>query len=314
MAEPTNQMGTRRRCVRSVYLLRYQPLHLVVIGIILFSRKVNGVLSIGDASIHLLASYYDLTENGKSLKERQKMMGDGKTESKKSQKAQASRNSGYIRRKILASKKSIARIALVAILGVTLFMTCGCAALQSYFNDIKGSLVGNPYTIETYDNSGHLTMTTHGSKIDMEGNKVAEDGYDSDGHHTTNYSMSSVVTITIDGHEIETCGDTCIFSQDGLTKEVDFTNPETIRSMTNGSLTDNTVLAYELNKFKNAFGKSRIVVIKSQLGTPICAYSGDDVYYEVQEDLPKTTKLMIDGKALYIHRANFQIIDKALLD
>jgi hypothetical protein len=25
------------------------------------------------------------------------------------------------------------------------------------------------------------------------------------------------------------------------------------------------------------------------------------------------TKLMIDGKALYIHRANFQIIDTALL-
>lgn len=30
-------------------------------------------------------------------------------------------------------------------------------------------------------------------------------------------------------------------------------------------------------------------------------------------DLPKMTKLMIDGKALYIHRANFQIIDKELL-
>lgn len=31
-------------------------------------------------------------------------------------------------------------------------------------------------------------------------------------------------------------------------------------------------------------------------------------------DLPRFTKLMIDGKALYIHRANFQIVDKALLD
>ena len=52
----------------------------------------------------------------------------------------------------------------------------------------------------------------------------------------------------------------------------------------------------------------------SQLGDPICAYSGDDVYWEVSEDLPKTTKLMVDGKALYIHRANFQIVDKELLD
>lgn len=57
-----------------------------------------------------------------------------------------------------------------------------------------------------------------------------------------------------------------------------------------------------------------MVVIKSQLGQPVTAYSGDDVYLEIPEDLPKMTKLMIDGKALYIHRANFQIIDKELLD
>lgn len=54
--------------------------------------------------------------------------------------------------------------------------------------------------------------------------------------------------------------------------------------------------------------------IQSQLGDPICAYSGDSVYYEVCSTLPKTTKLSIDGKALYIHRANFQIIDTSLLD
>ena len=59
---------------------------------------------------------------------------------------------------------------------------------------------------------------------------------------------------------------------------------------------------------------SRVVVIKSQLGQPIVAYSGDEVYWKIPKDLPKMTKLMIDGKALYIHRANFQIIDTALLD
>ncbi|WP_270609480.1 DUF5052 family protein [Blautia massiliensis (ex Durand et al. 2017)] len=35
---------------------------------------------------------------------------------------------------------------------------------------------------------------------------------------------------------------------------------------------------------------------------------------KIPKDLPKMTKLMIDGRALYIHRANFQIIDTALLD
>ena len=76
---------------------------------------------------------------------------------------------------------------------------------------------------------------------------------------------------------------------------------------------DMTIVAETVNKYKNYFGKPTVVVIQSQLGDPICAFSGQDVYWEVREDLPKTTKLMIDGKALYIHRANFQIIDKALL-
>ena len=69
-----------------------------------------------------------------------------------------------------------------------------------------------------------------------------------------------------------------------------------------------------LNKYKNIFVKSSVVLIQSKLGDPICAYSGDNVYWEVSQNLPKTTKLMVDGKALYIHRANFQIIDKELLD
>lgn len=76
---------------------------------------------------------------------------------------------------------------------------------------------------------------------------------------------------------------------------------------------DNTIIANAVNKYKNMFGKPVVVVIQSQLGDPICAFSGNDVYWEVCQDLPKTTKLMIDGHALYIHRANFQLIDKDLL-
>ena len=80
------------------------------------------------------------------------------------------------------------------------------------------------------------------------------------------------------------------------------------------SILDVTSLSAKLNEYKNEFGKERVVVIKSQLGQPIMAFSGKDVYWEIPEDLPKMTKLMIDGNALYIHRANFQIIDKDLLD
>lgn len=188
----------------------------------------------------------------------------------------------------------------------------GCAANDDYMNDVKGNLSGNSYTIYTYDNYGKKVMTTTGDKINIAGNKTKSKGYDSEGNETTSYDVSSVITILIDGKEIESCGDTCIFEQKGLKPEVDFTQ-ENITSHSTGKISENTYIAGIVNYYKNYFGKSRVVVIKSQLGQPIAAYSGDEVFWKIPDDLPKMTKLMIDGKALYIHRANFQIIDKELL-
>lgn len=198
-------------------------------------------------------------------------------------------------------------ICICVITGLT-----GCAANDDYMNDVKGNLSGNSYTIYTYDNYGQKIMTTTGDKINIAGNKTKSKGYDSEGNETTSYDVSSVITILIDGKEIESCGDTCIFEQKGLKPEVDFTQ-EDIISHSTGKISENTYIAGILNSYKNYFGKSRVVVIKSQLGQPIAAYSGDEVFWKIPDDLPKMTKLMIDGKALYIHRANFQIIDKELL-
>lgn len=189
----------------------------------------------------------------------------------------------------------------------------GCAFFNSTINSLKGDLVGNSYTIYTYDNYGNKVLETKGDKINITGNVVKNKGYDSNGEPINVYDLSSVISINIDGDEIQSCGDTCIFEQKGLDAEVSF-QEEGIYSDTSGGITDNTAIAGIINKFKNAFGKSRVVVIKSQLGQPVTAYSGDSVYWEIPDNLPKMTKLMIDGKALYIHRANFQIIDKDLLN
>lgn len=205
-------------------------------------------------------------------------------------------------------KALLATITFICIItGLT-----GCAANDDYMNDVKGNLSGNSYTIYTYDNYGKKVMTTTGDKINISGNKTKSKGYDSEGNETTSYDVSSVITILIDGKEIESCGDTCIFEQKGLKPEVDFTQ-EDITSHSTGKISENTYIAGIVNYYKNYFGKSRVVVIKSQLGQPIAAYSGDEVFWKIPDDLPKMTKLMIDGKALYIHRANFQIIDKELL-
>lgn len=202
---------------------------------------------------------------------------------------------------------------------ICVFLLTGCGAISSAINDFKGSIVGNTYTIDSFDNSGNLMTQMYGEKIDIEGNTTKTKTINSEGV-SYNYELSSVLTITIDGYEMESCGDTLIFYEDGLKPDVSFDPNFTSETSSDGIL-DNTFLAGRINSVKNMFGKSRIVIIKSQLGNPIYAFSGDEVYWEIPDDLPKFTKLMIkvgskddDWKALYIHRANFQIIDKELLN
>ena len=187
----------------------------------------------------------------------------------------------------------------------------GCAMFSNEVNSLNGSITGNTYECQFYSNDGNKFMTLTGQKIDINANPIREKVYGDRGWEYTK-TLSSVVTITVDGHQMSNCGSTVLFVEDGLMPDVDF-QIENIDSETSG-LGDNTIIANVVNKYKNAFGKPVVAVIQSQLGDPICAFSGSNVYWEVCEDLPKTTKLMIDGHALYIHRANFQLIDRDLLN
>lgn len=201
-------------------------------------------------------------------------------------------------------------LILVVVLGI---VGCGVAGFSSSLNDLSGTIKGNTYSCQFYSNSGELFMTAEGKNINLTANIVNEYTYSGEAWVQTE-AMSSVITITIDGKQMESCGSTILFAEKGLEPDVEFdTSDIKISSDANG-IGDLTIVAETVNKYKNYFGKETIVLIQSQLGDPICAYSGKDVYWEVCEDLPKTTKLMVDGKALYIHRANFQIIDKDLLD
>ena len=206
-------------------------------------------------------------------------------------------------------RDSIRKIMIV--LGAVLL--CGCGSIQQKLNDFNGHIFGNRYTIDTFDNYGSKVLSTHGSRIDITGNVVRQATYDktsdANGYIST---LSSVITLTIDGHEMLSCGDTMIFYEDGLVPDVDF-RVDMIDSESN-SILDSPAISGMTNYFKNKFGKPMVVVIKSQTGYPIYAFTGKKITWSIPEDLPKFTKLMVDGKALYLHRANFQIIDKALID
>ena len=205
------------------------------------------------------------------------------------------------------------RALTIAIILILMAGIAGCAQMQSGVHDLHGSIIGNEYNIDIFDNSGIRTLKSHGKKIDIDNNIVEEKTYaaDTDQWYTTK-NLSSVITITIDGKQLISCGDTCIFYDTRLVPDYEFYLDD-IESASSGIM-DSVLISGMVNSVKNEFGKPMVVVIKSQMGAPIYAFSGNKVYWEIEEDLPRFTKLMIDGKALYIHRANFQVIDKALLD
>ena len=60
-------------------------------------------------------------------------------------------------------------------------------------------------------------------------------------------------------------------------------------------------------------GRDRVVIVSSQTGTPIGIFQCNSCYVEVPEDLPTTTKISIDGKLIYVYRADIDIISADLI-
>lgn len=205
-------------------------------------------------------------------------------------------------------RSKIATLVLVLLLAVS--SLSGCAWLDSQISDLKGELIGNSFDISIYDNFGTNVLNISGDKVQVDNNIVEVKSVDSNGDWSTTYEMSSVTTNTIDGNNMNQVGNTVIYAERGLNKITDFELPTDIE--TSGGTFN--LLDRNINDIKNLIGTPKVVVISSQLGVPIAVYGGDKVYYEIPDDLPKMTKLNIDGKALYIHRANYIIIDTAMIE
>lgn len=201
-------------------------------------------------------------------------------------------------------------VALVLVLMLMVSNLSGCAWLDSQIADIKGELIGNAFDISIYDNFGTNILNISGDKVQVDNNIVKVKSVDSNGNWSTTYEMSSVTSNTIDGSNMNQVGNTVIYAERGLNKITDFELPTDIE--TSGGTFN--LLDRNINDIKNIIGTPKVVVISSQLGVPIAVYGGDKVYYEIPDDLPKMTKLSIDGKALYIHRANYIIIDTDMIE
>lgn len=180
------------------------------------------------------------------------------------------------------------------------------------------------YEAMLYDNYGNNFLNFTGNEFTITPNKVKQWGWNTDGSWTSWYDTSSVVTIEIDGNYIQSCGSTVLFKDTRL-EMLEIPGQLSIK---NTERDDEYALSVNGEAFRTYLGLTnwwydmkekgqhgeKLVLIQSQDGYNIGAFVGDDITWEVDNVLPKTTKIMINGLPLYIHRCNFTIIDSGLLN
>lgn len=200
-------------------------------------------------------------------------------------------------------KKKIITLLICATIALSVV---GCAELKDFLGTVKGNLIGQKFDISMYDDSGTKTLEVSGSKVTV---GLMENSANFNVEDTTGFK-SEVLDITINGKQMLQVGNTCIFEEKGLDMVTDFEVPDKVTTNSGGGYVP---LDRLVNSYRNKIGKSKVVIVSSQEGLPIGVYQGDDVYVTIPSDLPKMTRLNIDGKSLYIHRANYTILDTALM-
>lgn len=214
----------------------------------------------------------------------------------------------------------------IFVLILVLVMVCGLCACDMDTTTHVASTSANDestklsFVAEFYDNHGAPWLSVEGTSFDISPNKVKEYYYDSDGSWVSGYTTSSVVSVDIDGRNIETCGSTVLFYDTRLEKlNIEIPSNVTLSEGNSATITTPDDLRWRdhwtLNwwwitkDIENDSRGSRVVIIQSQEGDPICMFIGNDVTWDVSRNLPKTTEICIDGKMVYIHRANYAIVD-----
>lgn len=209
-------------------------------------------------------------------------------------------------KKIKSKKKKIIPLTLfILIVLISCITFTSCSQLDSLLGRKKGELIGQSFTVSEYDHFANKTLQVTGTKITI-GLLKNSANFNSE---NTGFK-SEVLDISINGKSMYDVGNTIIFAEKGLDMIEDYDIPDEIDVSSGGGFVP---FDRYINDLQNRIGKPTTVIIYSQTGIPIGVFQGNKVYIEIPEDLPKTTLLSIDGKALYIHRANYTILDSDLL-
>ena len=135
---------------------------------------------------------------------------------------------------------------ILILLGLVTCLLCGCGDGTTHVASQDAYELGDSappqlsYIAEFYDNKGLNWLNVEGTSFDIKPNKVKQYGYSSEGYWTYWYDTSSIVSIDIDGKDIETCGSTVLFYDTRLEK-IDIELPSVVTLSESPTAADITV-------------------------------------------------------------------------
>lgn len=199
------------------------------------------------------------------------------------------------------------KIMLSVVLGLSLVSLSACQSISNWWKNTKEEWIGLEMTVRTYDENSQLIDEMSGRSLSISRNEEF-DSVDAEGYSNAD---SSVLKVTLGNYEIDHVGSSLIAAEEGL--EDLFAKYQTTVDMSNY---DHAVPVVNrmVSSLRNDFtGKAKVVLIRSQNGTPLATYVGDSVSLYAS-DAPKTSELLIDGKRLIIYRCDYTIYDRELLE
>ena len=199
------------------------------------------------------------------------------------------------------------KLAISAVLLTSLLALSACQSIQNWWKNTKEEWIGLEMTVRTFDESAQLIDEMSGKSLSIERN-ADFDSVDAEGNSNAD---SSVLKVTIGQYEMDHVGSSLIAAEEGL-EDLFAKYQKTVTVEEEGKAIP--VVNRMVSQLKNDFtGKAKVILIRSQNGTPLATYAGDKVSLYTS-DAPKTSELLIDSKRLIIYRCDYTIYDRQLLE
>ena len=188
--------------------------------------------------------------------------------------------------------------SVLIVLALTVVLLTGCQDIANMFKGFEESFKGLEMTIQTYDEESNVIDKITGKSVSIE----RDTEFDTDSESKD----SSVMKITVGSNEMHHVGSSMIIAETGLENVFEeYTKTVDIENLDRGVPFINTMV----NDVKASFtGKEKVILIRSQNGTPLATYSGDKVSL-YKTGVPKSTGILIDDLYLFIYRADYTIYD-----